>query len=81
MAKTLTAHELAHELLAGPDLPVHFGYDYGDHWHTTVAPTVTEFEESRVKHSDYHNMPKVLDEDDERDDEVYNAADAVILLR
>lgn len=29
----ITAHELARLLMAGPDLPVHIMYDYGDRSH------------------------------------------------
>jgi hypothetical protein len=46
-----------------PDAQVHFVYDYGDHWHTSVAPQVASVETGAVKHSEYHRMPKVLDLD------------------
>lgn len=75
----MTAHALARQLLAGPDLPVHFQYCYGDHWRTQVAPAVDEAEVGKVTHSTYHDMPKVVDEEDERqppEDEVQT----VILL-
>jgi hypothetical protein len=48
-----------------PDLEVHVAYDYGDHWHTTVAPKVRRVEETGVMHSEYHRMPKVVDDGDE----------------
>ena len=44
---------------------VHFSYNYGDHWHTQVAPTVESVEEGAVKYSNYHSMDKVVDTDDE----------------
>jgi hypothetical protein len=50
-------------------MKVHFAYDYGDHWHTRVAPEVEEVGEVEVEYSDYHRMPKLVSEDDriERD--------------
>jgi hypothetical protein len=44
---------------------VHFAYNYGDHWHTRVAPAVDSVEELYVKHSEYHSMPVLVDEEDE----------------
>jgi hypothetical protein len=59
------------EWLSGEDqdLDVHVAYNYGDHWHTTVAPKVQRVEEAAVTFSDYHRMPKVVEEDDEKGDE------------
>ncbi len=48
-----------------PNAEVHFSYNYGDHWHTQVAPTVESVEEGAVKYSNYHNVDKVVDTDDE----------------
>lgn len=47
---------------------VHFAYNYGDHWRTTVTPKVELIEEATVTHSGYHGMDKLviteeLDED------------------
>lgn len=39
-----------------PDAPVHFSYNYGDHWHTQVAPLVRKVDEGEVVFSDYHRM-------------------------
>ena len=50
------------------DLPVFFGYDYGDHWHSQVAGEIIEAEQKNVIYSDYHRMAKVADE--EYDDQV-----------
>ena len=50
-----------------PEAEVHFAYNYGDHWRTQVAPVVEAVDELYVKHSDYHNMPRLID-DDEIDD-------------
>jgi len=43
------------------DAEVHFSYDYGDHWHTNVAPKVTTVADYYVKHSDYHRMDALVD--------------------
>jgi hypothetical protein len=62
--------ELIEELgLMDPDAEVHFSYNYGDHWHTTVAPKVEQVEVQQVVWSAYHRMPKVTDpEDGDRDE-------------
>lgn len=44
-------------------LPVGFAYNYGDYWHTIVVGRVTELDVENVKHSSYHNMEKLADED------------------
>lgn len=59
-----------------PDTKVHFSYNYGDHWRTTVAPEARHVEELPVIESEYHRMPKVIDEDDER----YNDAEQVVVI-
>ena len=52
------------------DAEVHFAYNYGDHWHTEVAPTVSRVSEGVVEFSDYHRMDKmVTDEEDCYDEE------------
>ena len=51
------------------DSEVHFSYNYGDHWRTQVAPEVESVEEGIVTYSDYHNMYKVEDDEDEIYDE------------
>ena len=51
------------------DAEVHFQYNYGDHWRTQVAPTVRSVYEGFVVDSDYHRMPKVVEEDDVYDEE------------
>lgn len=60
-----------------PEAQVHFSYNYGDHCRTTVAPAVRHVEESRVRHSDYHSMDAVIDEEDSS----YDTAQEVVLLR
>jgi len=64
----MTSHELARELLAGPDLPVHFSYNYGDRSRTTVAPEVETAEEGRVTYSEYHQMDRLVENDEDNDD-------------
>lgn len=63
---SLTVAELKALLDQYPDnAKVYFTYDYGDHWHTTVAKEITSVDEGAVVHSDYHRMMKVNDEADE----------------
>jgi hypothetical protein len=65
----MNVRELIDQLEGLPqDAEVHFSYDYGDYWHTQVAPEVTNVDQSFVKHSDYHNMDRIVDEPEEDDD-------------
>ncbi len=48
---------------------VHFSYNYGDHWHTEVAPTVGSVEEGVVKYSEYHLMDQLMDENEMYEEE------------
>ena len=48
---------------------VHFSYNYGDHWRTEVAPTVDSVSEGLVKHSEYHSMDKLMDENEMYEEE------------
>jgi hypothetical protein len=55
------------------DAEVHFSYNYGDHWRTTVAPRVGEVFEGVVERSDYHCMDKLVDDDEDIfDEETHN---------
>ena len=66
----LTVAELIEELkYMDQDAYVHFSYNYGDHWRTEVAPVVVGVSEGYVVDSDYHRMPKVVEEDDLYDEE------------
>ena len=66
----MTVDELIAELqMMDPNAEVHFAYNYGDHWRTQVAPVVVSVEEGFVVDSDYHRMPKVVEEDEMYDDE------------
>jgi predicted metal-binding protein len=51
------------------DMEVHFEYNYGDHWRTTVAPKVTTVDEAEVVWSEYHRMPKIVERDYDEEDE------------
>lgn len=71
----MTVGELINELQAfPPETEVHFAYPYGDYWRTTVAPPVSSVDEGEVVHSDYHRMPKVVEEG------VHSDAVAVVLI-
>ena len=59
-----------------PEAPVHFSYNYGDYWRTTVAPAVRKIEPGYVKDSPYHGMPRVVGCDDDESD---RAVDVVLL--
>lgn len=50
------------------DMEVHFEYNYGDHWRTTVAPKVTSVDEAEVVWSEYHRMPKIVERDYDEDE-------------
>ena len=43
---------------------VHFAYGYGDHWCTQVAPAVSQVCDGVVEYSDYHQMDKLIDDED-----------------
>ena len=64
---TLTVEELR-EILNDLDgsfdkTPVHIAYNYGDYWHTQVAPGANIARIGSVEWSEYHRMDKVSDED------------------
>lgn len=58
-----------------PESEVHVVYNYGDYWRTLVAPSISYLEEGLIKWSNYHNMPKVMDDEDDEEDH-----DQVVLL-
>ena len=60
------------------DLNVMASYNYGDYWHTTVAISLDEFEVKSVQHSAYHEMDKVLDEDEVYEEDGTRKADEEI---
>lgn len=53
--------------LSGEDqeAEVHVAYNYGDHWNTLVAPKVQYAEAVEIRWSDYHRMPRVVEDDEE----------------
>jgi hypothetical protein len=59
------------------DMEVHTAYGYGDYWRTTVAPKVTGVFEGAVVRSDYHQMDKLVELDD---DEMDSDARTVLIL-
>ena len=50
------------------DAEVHFSYNYGDHWHTEVAPAVSHIDMGIVGYSEYHRMDKVIEVDYDDED-------------
>ena len=79
----LTVKELIEELkYMDQDAYVHFTYNYGDHWRTQVAPVVCNVSEGFVEHSSYHNMDKMLDDDDiyDEDGDISVEARRVVVL-
>ena len=73
--------ELIEELkYMDPDAEVHFAYNYGDHWRTQVAPTVDRVDVGTVKYSEYHRMPKVVEEEDDDDYSTEMAPGQVVIL-
>jgi len=65
------------------DQEVHFGYNYGDYWKTEVAPHVGGVHEVLVKHSNYHQMPKVVtdaDCEDCEEEELPEGSEPVVLI-
>ena len=62
------------------DAEVHYAYNYGDHWHTEVAPKVGRVDEGAVVYSEYHRMDKMLEDtgDTEFDDEGKEVVDETL---
>jgi hypothetical protein len=59
------------------DADVHFAYGYGDHWRTTVAPKVSQVFEGVVERSDYHQMDKLVDDEDCYDEDTGDYKESV----
>jgi hypothetical protein len=51
---------------------VHFAYGYGDHWRTQVAPAISQVFDGVVEYSDYHQMDKLIDDEDCYDEDTGN---------
>jgi hypothetical protein len=61
----MTVQELIEQLgYMDPNAVVHYSYNYGDHWRTEVAPSVSQVSEGVVEFSDYHRMDKMVDDED-----------------
>ena len=60
-----------------PDAYVHFTYNSNDYWRTQLAPVACSVYEGFVQESAYHNMDKVVDENDVYDEETGDTADDV----
>lgn len=69
------------ELIAnyGEDMPVRFGYDFGDYWRSTAAEKIGGAAEAHVEHSARMQRERVVDEDEDRDPDD-EATQAIILL-
>ena len=68
----MNVKDLIQQLKQMPDdMEVQFAYNYGDYWKTTVTAPVDRVDVESVKYSDYHNMDKLVvqDENEDRDDE------------
>ena len=62
------------------DMEVHAEYPSGDYWHTTLAPVVNSVYFGRVKHSNYHNADKLVEESDDDDDVDVEDTKKVVVL-
>lgn len=62
ISQCLTVQELKELLEDYPEkMPVVFGYNFGDYWHTNVLAQVKSLETGRAEYSDYHQMLKEVD--------------------
>jgi hypothetical protein len=57
----MTAHELAKQLLAGPDVEIMFAHPAHDHWRTELASKIDSITEEQVKYTEYHRQDKVVE--------------------
>jgi hypothetical protein len=48
-----------------PDMEVKFSYSYGDYWRTQVAANISDVDYGYVSYSDYHQMDKVSEDENE----------------
>jgi hypothetical protein len=51
------------------DVEVHFSYNYGDHWRTEVAPAICQVSDGVVEYSNYHQMDKLITDEEDCYDE------------
>jgi hypothetical protein len=65
----MTVEELIEELQqCDPKLEIKFAYNYGDHWRTQVTSNISSVDEGYTKYSDYHQMDKMIDDEDDDGD-------------
>jgi hypothetical protein len=50
-----------------PDADVHYAHGSGDHWRTTLCPTVDKVDEGFITFTDYHRTFKLIEDQDEDD--------------
>jgi hypothetical protein len=76
----MTVQELIEELSNyDSNMEVKFAYNYGDYWRTEVADDIREIQEENVVYSSYHQTDKVVDMDDERNDDIEDSKTILIL--
>ena len=76
----MTVQELKDQLENfAPDTTVRFGYGYGDHGRTQVAARVRKVDDALVCWSEYHQMDRVVDDEDEDAEEVTDAQEVVLI--
>lgn len=67
----MNVKELIEQLRTYPDdMEVMFAYNYGDYWKTEVAASISTVDTSKVTYSAYHQMDKVVTDDEHDDEEV-----------
>lgn len=59
------------------DAEVHYEYNYGDHWSTSVAPRVQSIDEGAVEYSEYHRMDKMANYEDCYDEETGDPKESI----
>jgi hypothetical protein len=60
--RTTTTAELIDLLQQYPsDMPVMFGYNYGDYWRTEVAEPIEQVDTEEVAFSAYHGKGKIVE--------------------
>lgn len=77
----MTVRELINELNCYPDnMEVEFAYNSNDYWKTTVCKEIKDVDKGFVEYSDYHRMDKLVDIDDE-DEEEHEKKHEVLILQ
>lgn len=76
----MTVRELINELNCYPDdMEVEIAYSSHDYWKTIVCKDIKDVDKGYVKYSDYHRLDKLIDIDDE--DEEDNDKREVLILQ